>query len=255
MILDEILKAKKVELKGVRSSIKLPIDHKELPELRDFAGAISKSGMNLIAEVKAASPSAGGIVENYDPAAIAKIYEKAGASAISVLTEKNYFKGSIDHIKAVRSAVKLPILRKDFIIDQSQIYESRLAGADAVLLIARILKPEQLKKFITIAADLCMTALVEVHTVQEARAALDAGAKVIGINNRDLDTLKVDINNTPNIIKGLPKLKEGTLVSESGIKDRGEVETLRSAGVSAILVGESLLRSKDITLKVKELIG
>ncbi len=254
MILDEIIKTKKKEVALLKESLKLPLKG-VLPELRGFLEAVSKQGLNLIAETKAASPSAGKIVRSYDPAKIAKAYEKAGASAVSVLTDKRYFSGKLEDIMKVKKAVRLPILRKDFIIDESQIYESRLAGADAVLLIARILRPDELESFIRVVGDLEMDCLVEAHSAQEAQIALDAGAQIIGINNRDLDTLEVDINTTLNIITAVPLLKERTLVSESGIRTKGDVELLKSAEVNAVLIGESLLEREDIAEKVRELMG
>ena len=255
MILDEIVKAKLVEVDALKAKLKLPLNKKDLPKIRDFKKAISRQGINLIAETKAASPSAGVLFDKYVPENLAKEYEKAGAAAVSVLTDVTYFNGSIDDLERVKNSIGLPVLRKDFIIDEAQIYESRLAGADAILLIARILDRAELENFIKIAKDLGMDALVEVHSVKEARAALDAGAEMIGINNRDLNTLKVDLGNTINIINEVPGLKGKILVSESGISERGQVELLRDAGVKAILVGEAILKSPDIGEKIKELIG
>ena len=253
MILTDIIKNKKVEVELLKKSFKSPISGLAgLPKTRDLISSISGNGIRLIAEVKAASPSAGDLVADYDPVKIAKKYEKAGASAISVLTDKKYFKGSIGHLSKVRSAVSLPILRKDFIIDASQIYESRLAGADAILLIARILRPDQLKNFIDTANDLGMGSLVEVHSVHDARIAIEAGAIMIGINNRDLDTLKVDLSTTAEIVNALPKLKEKVLVSESGIKNRKDIDMLKSFGINAVLIGEAILISPDIGNKIRD---
>ncbi len=252
MILDEIVENKRKEIAVLKEAIKLPLKGK-LPQLRSFFDAVSKPGFNIIAETKASSPSAGKIVKKYDPAKIAISYEKAGAAAISVLTDKKYFSGDIHDLMAVKKAVKLPVLRKDFIIDESQIYQSRLLGADAILLIVRILRADELELFIRIAGDLEMDCLVEVHDAREAQTALDCGAEIIGINNRDLDTLEVDVNNTPNIINAVPFLKEKVLVSESGIKTKIDIELLRSAEVNAALIGESLLKSGDIAGKINEL--
>jgi len=253
MILDEIIKNKREEVKGVRDKQKQPLDLEKLPKVRDFAAALQKPGIKLIAEVKAKSPSAGVIVKDFDPVKIARAYEKSGVSAISVLTDNKYFGGSIEALKKVKASVKLPVLRKDFIIDESQIYESRIAGADAVLLIVRILRYDELERFIKIINDLGMTALVEVHSADEAKKAIDAGANVIGINNRDLDTLKVDLNTTSEIIKSVPELKEKNLVSESGIKNKDDVKILKNAGVKAILAGEAILKAKNIEAKINEL--
>ncbi len=255
MILEEIVKTKKKEIDGLKERYKLPLKTGDLPKVRGFKKAVSRRGMNLIAEMKAASPSSGVIVDNYVPADIAAVYEKAGACAVSVLTDAEYFKGSINDIAKVKNSIKLPVLRKDFIIDESQIYESRLAGADAILLIARILDRDELERFIKIAGDLKMDALVEVHSVKEARSAIDAGAEIIGINNRDLNTLKVDLGTTVNIMNEIPELKRKVLVSESGISERSQVELLRDIGVNAVLVGEAILKSPDMREKIRELIG
>jgi len=255
MILDEIVKEKLKEVDALKGKIKLPIDKKSLQKIRGFKKAINGRGIHLIAETKAASPSAGVIFDKYVPENIAAIYEKAGASAVSVLTDVTYFNGSIDDLERVRNSIKLPVLRKDFIIDEVQIYESRLAGADAILLIARILDRDELEDFIELAGELGMDAIVEVHSAKEARTALEAGAEIIGINNRDLDTLKVDMNNSINIINEVPELKKKVLVSESGISENGQVELLKAAGVKAILVGESILKSPDMGKKIRELVA
>jgi indole-3-glycerol phosphate synthase len=255
MILDEIVKEKLVEVEALKDKIKLPLDKRSLPKVRDFKKAISRRGMNLIAETKAASPSAGVIYNNYVPENIAKIYEKAGAAAVSVLTDAIYFNGSIDDLERVKNSIGLPVLRKDFIIDEIQIYESRLEGADAILLIARILGRDELEDFIKLAEQLGMDALVEVHSAKEAKSAIDAGAELIGINNRDLDTLKVDVDNTINIVNEVPELKRKVLVSESGISERGQVDLLRASGVKAVLVGEAILKSPDMRGKIRELVG
>jgi len=255
MILDEIVKEKLVEVEALKKRLKLEFKKRDLPNVRDFKKAISRRGMNLIAETKAASPSAGVIFDKYVPENIAVIYERSGASAVSVLTDAVYFNGSIDDLERVRNSIKLPVLRKDFIIDEIQIFESRLSGADAVLLIARILGQDELGRFIKVAKKLGMDALVEVHSAKEARSALDAGAEIIGINNRDLDTLKVDMNMTINMISELPQLKKKVLVSESGISERSQVDLLKRSGVKAVLVGEAILKSPDMRGKIKELVG
>jgi indole-3-glycerol phosphate synthase len=256
MILDEIIRIKKEELKELKAHFKMPekLDQMNLPPIRDFKSGILASTVNIIAEVKSASPSSGIIINDYDPANIAKKYEKNGAAAISVLTDKQYFKGDIGHIKLVKAVTTIPVLRKDFIIDEAQVFESRLAGADAILLIVRILKPEKLGRLMTIANDLGMACLVEVHSVAEARIAMDASADIIGINNRNLDSLKVDISTTLDIIKGLPKIKEKVIVSESGIKGREDIDLLSKAGANAFLIGEALLKSKDVGQKLQELV-
>ncbi len=211
--------------------------------------------IKLIAETKAASPSAGIISRKYSAKMNARSFENAGASAVSVLTDAKYFHGSINDIENVKAAVKLPVLRKDFIIDASQIYESRLAGADAVLLIVRILDGGQLEDLIRITGNLGMDALVEVHSAKEAVLAIEAGAEIIGINNRDLDSLKVDLKTTLKIINEVPDLKNKIIVSESGIKTREDIDLFKSAGVNAVLIGEAILKSGNIKEKIKELIG
>jgi indole-3-glycerol phosphate synthase len=207
----------------------------------------------LIAEVKKASPSKGLIRADFDPVAISRIYEEAGASAISVLTDEKYFQGSLEYLKSIRTAVDLPLLRKDFVIDEYQIHEARAAGADAVLLIVAALTKGELAEFQEIAWRLGMTALVEVHTAEEMEVAVEIGAKVIGINNRNLQTFETTLDTTMDLASKAPK--DSVLVSESGIFSRSDVERVASAGVSAILVGESLMREPDPGLKIRELLG
>ena len=255
MILDKIVKTKKKEVALLKELMKLPSKSLKLGKSRNFKVAISGPEIRLIAETKAASPSAGTILKKYSPKKNALAFENAGASAVSVLTDEKYFHGELKDIEKVRSSVKLPVLRKDFIIDASQIYESFLAGADAVLLIVRILDMSRLKSFIRLIRDLGMDALVEVHSAKEAKLAINAGADIIGINNRDLDTLKVDLNTTLNIINAVPGLNNKLIVSESGIKTRDDIDLLKNAGVSAVLVGEAILKSKDMKAKIRELIG
>lgn len=254
MLLDDIIANKQQELKIVKDNfkrIKLQNLAQAFPPLRDFKNAISSPGLNLIAEIKKSSPSAGVIIDPFDPVALAKTYEGSGAAAISILTDSKYFQGSLSHVKNCKSSTGLPILRKDFIIDELQIVESRLAGADAVLLIVRILSDEQLSAFIVKAKELDLAAVVEVHSEAEANRALSAGADIIGINNRDLDTLMLDLSLTEKLA---PKLsKKAVLVSESGISAKDQIGKLRELGVNAALIGESLLKSKDIPAKIKEL--
>ncbi|MFC1559914.1 indole-3-glycerol phosphate synthase TrpC [Candidatus Margulisiibacteriota bacterium] len=258
MILDDIVQSKYKEIASIKQHLglgKIAEVLKELPNTRDFTSAIKKKKMTLIAEAKKASPSAGIIVDDYHPEKIAIEYSDAGVSAISVLTEQKNFMGFVTDLKKVKEHVNLPILRKDFIVDETQLYHTRLSFADAVLLIVRILDKKKLKKFIKLSEELLLHSLVEVHTPDEAKMALDAGAEMIGINNRDLDTLEVDIRNTEKIIKKVPALKKKVLVSESGIKTGKDVKFLAELGVNSILVGEALLKSGDIKAKVKELLG
>ena len=246
----EILKENEEEIKGLR---KKRFRYLNLPK-RDFSKAISKNGINLIAEIKFASPSAGKIRDDMSAVEIAKIYDQEGVSAISVLTEKRFFKGDIGLIPEVKRAVSIPILRKDFILDPIQIEEAKAYGADAVLLISRILSYESLRDLIRLSKEMDLSALVEVHDEEDIKKAIDAGAEIIGINNRDLSTFHVDINTT---IRLLPHIPEGfVIVSESGIEKREDIELLEKTGrVNAVLVGTSIMKSKDIRKKIRELSG
>lgn len=260
MILDEIIFNKRQEVTSLKVKLSLSDFKKQLaklPATRDFFSALSEEKLSLIAEIKKASPSVGIIVKDFNPADTAKIYQEAGASAISVLTDEKFFQGGLPALKEVRKATSLPLLRKDFIIDESQIYESRLAGADAVLLITRILNDAQLKEYLNLCHKLDMEALLEVHTEEELKRALKTEARIIGINNRDLDTFKVNLETTLELIDLIPKnrLKKLVLVSESGIESREDVQKLKDKGADAVLIGEALLRSKNIAEKIKELMA
>lgn len=227
---------------------------KDQPPTRDFRSVLSvPNRINLIAEVKKKSPSKGILREDFDPVAIAGTYAAAGASAVSVLTDAEFFDGHLSHLTAIRRAVNIPLLRKDFTVDLYQIYQARLAGADAILLIAAILTLAQLREFTQIAKTLNLASLVEVHTEKELELALRADAEIFGVNNRNLETFETDIVTTFRLIESIPADK--IVVSESGIYTREDVEALRDAGVNAILVGESLMRSPDIKHKIKELLG
>jgi indole-3-glycerol phosphate synthase len=207
--------------------------------------------ISVIAEIKKASPSKGLIREDFDPVAIGLAYEANGASGISILTDEKYFQGSDAFLEDVHQQVDLPILRKDFTIDPYQIYEARAIGASAVLLIVAILSQGELTEFIGISRTIDLDALVEVHTVDEAKTAVDAGADLIGITNRDLHTFTIDLATTENVIRTLPG--DSLIVSESGINTRADVERVRDAGADAVLVGESLMREQDIGAKLREL--
>ena len=231
-------------------------------ERRDFLAALRKprrGDIALIAEVKKASPSAGVICRDFDPAGIAKAYEAAGASCLSVLTDEKFFQGSLDHLRQIRAAVELPLLRKDFIIDERQILEAIEWGADAILLIVAILSDDKLEQFHALATQAGLAALVEVHDEAELKRALAIGAGLIGVNNRDLKTFKVDLATTERLAAKLlssPVTRHPPrLVAESGIHTRADVERLKQCGANAILVGESLMRGGDIKSKVRELIG
>jgi indole-3-glycerol phosphate synthase len=228
---------------------------------------VAATEIALIAEVKKASPSAGIICKDFDPVKIAKDYEAAGASCLSVLTDEKFFQGSLDYLRQIRAAVKIPLLRKDFIVDERQILEAIEWGADAILLIVGILDDERLKKFHSLALEAGLAALVEVHDEAELDRALKIGANLIGVNNRDLKTFKVELATTERLAA---KLKNGgaavsaagrrddraaLLVAESGIHTRADVERLKKCGANAILVGESLMRDGDTQGKIRELIG
>ncbi len=257
MILDTIIAHKQKELQIEEEQVPLATLKSKLanlPPTKDFRAAITQSGnINLIAEVKKKSPSKGIIREDFDPIQIAETYAENGAAAISVLTDERFFDGRLDYLSSICQVVDVPLLRKDFTIDPYHIYQARVAGADAILLIVAALTKDQLREFMDIAASLSLASLVEVHTDTELEIALDVGAEIIGINNRDLRTFHTDLATTFSLQEFLPTGK--VVVSESGIYTRADVESLREAGVDAILVGESLMRSPDIGEQVRKLIG
>ena len=219
----------------------------------DLAPALKGDHIRLIAEVKQASPSRGMLTSNFNPIRLAQTYAEGGAAAISVLTDASYFMGSIERLAAIKEVVRLPLLRKDFIFDPYQVYESRAYGADALLLIATILSQGQLKDLVSLSHSLRLRCLVEVHDEGEVERAVLSGAEIIGINNRDLNTFAVDINTTRRLRPLVPKGK--IVVSESGIRSRKDMEKLRKWGVDAVLVGEALVTAGDVRAKMKELIG
>lgn len=223
---------------------------------RDFLGALRNSkraSVSLIAEVKKASPSAGVIRADFDPTRIAREYETAGATCLSVLTDQEFFQGSLEDLLAIRQAVALPLLRKDFIIDERQILEAIQWGADAILLIVAILTDTELMRFHSLAVQAGLAVLVEAHDAIELDRALAAGAELIGVNNRDLNTFKVDLGTTERLAARVAS--RALLVAESGINTRADVERLARCGVRGILVGESLMRTANIRSKVRELMG
>lgn len=221
---------------------------------RDFRAAIARPHhLNLIAEIKQASPSAGVIRKEVDPVQVAQIYQAAGAQALSVLTDERFFGGHLGYLAQVKAVTALPILRKDFLIDVYQVYESAVAGADAVLLIADLLNAEELQAFLAVAAELGLAALVEVHIEEDVQKALGAGARLIGINNRDLHTFKIDRETTARLIRHLPN--ECTVVAESGLRTYEDVMYVKSLGVHAVLIGEAFMAAPDIRSKVREVMG
>ncbi|MDD5722830.1 MAG: indole-3-glycerol phosphate synthase TrpC [Syntrophales bacterium] len=223
------------------------------PSPRDFKAAISGADCAIIAEVKRSSPSKGRIREDFDHLAIASLYEENGAAAISVLTDETFFEGKKAYLSEIKKRAERPLLRKDFIIDQHQIYETRIIGADAVLLIAAILDDLMLVQFIGLAESLGLAPLVEVHSRQEMERALAAGATIIGINNRNLNTFVTDLATSLALA---PLVPEGRVViSESGIETRGDIETLKGKGIHTFLIGETLMRAPDAGEKLRELLG
>ncbi len=256
-ILDKIVATKWGEIeraKAVLPERELRARLIDAPPVRDFFTPLASGPpIRLIAEVKKASPSAGIIREDFDPVSIASIYEAHGASCISVLTDEQYFQGRIGYLSEIRAAVSLPVLRKDFILDAYQVVEARVAGADAVLLIAECLDDCNLRKLFNEICELGMTPLVEIYEPSNLQRVFDAGATLIGVNNRDLHTFHVDLEHTIRMRDRVPD--QCVLVGESGIKTRAGVERLEAAGVDAILVGESLAREPDIGAAVDRLLG
>src|ERR1700694_1074225 len=243
--LDEILRAKRTEIERLRQRAEeLAREARERTTFRSFRSALQRPDgtIAVIAEIKKASPSAGLIAESFDPVAIAQNYERAGAAAISVLTDKQFFQGTLDHLVDVRRAVALSILRKDFILGEIQIAESAAAGADAILLIVAALEQKQLVDLYAAAAKYRLDVLVEVHTREELDRALEMGAKIIGINNRNLATFDVDLSVTEELCKQVSD--DVVLVSESGIKTAEDVARLQGCGADAILIGEALMRGE-----------
>ena len=258
MILEQLVADNLAELEARKSSFPLAeLQRKALaqPPPLDFASALRGDRIRLIAEVKKASPSRGIIRPDFNPVEIARTYASHGASAISVLTEARYFQGSLDYLKDIKNALgdkRPPLLRKDFIDDPYQVYESRAYGADSLLLIVAILTPGRLEELLGLSHEMGMSCLVEVHNEAELEIALGGGARIIGINNRDLNTFTVDLATTERLRPLVPP--DRIVVSESGIKDRNDIEKLRKWGVDAVLVGESLMSAPDIAVKMEELL-
>jgi indole-3-glycerol phosphate synthase len=258
MILDEIVAAKRREL--ARAQAELPLSELEKRISRrkpalDFADALCGDSVRIIAEIKKASPSKGLLCPSFDPLNLAKAYAEGGAAAISVLTETSYFQGALTHlldIKQTPALDKIPLLRKDFLFSPYQVYESRAFGADAILLIAAILTDEELAFLISMAHELGMQCLVEVHDRPELERVIRSPARIIGINNRDLRTFDVDIATTERLCPLIPE--DRLIVSESGIKERKDIQRLKQYGVDAVLIGEALVTASDIGAKLKELI-
>ena len=255
-MLDEIVEKTKerlIESKKNKSldEIKEEVQKMEITNDFPFKKALSEDEISIIAEVKRASPSKGLIAEDFDYLAIAKEYEEAGASAISVLTEPYFFKGSNDYLKEISQCVSIPILRKDFVIDEYMIWEAKALGASAVLLIVSILSIVELKKFLDLAHDLGLSAIVETHDGDEIRTALNVGAEIIGVNNRDLTNFTLDIENSINLRRCVSG--DVIFISESGIKTPEDVRRLKENNVDAVLIGETLMKSDDKKSMISEL--
>lgn len=259
MFLDRIVATKKKEVDELKSAFSLSKAEARiagLPPCLGFAERLtgrSRRPMGLIAEVKKASPSKGLIREDFHPVRLAEAYRDAGADCISVLTDRDYFQGSNDYLRAVREAVEVPLLRKDFTIDYRQVYEARLLGADAVLLIAAILKPGEMKELLSIARDLGLDALVEVHDRAELERSLELDVSLIGINNRNLHTFVTDIRTTEELIQYVPR--QVAVVSESGIGKPEEIAYLSGIGAKAVLIGEHFMRQPEVGRAVHDLMG
>jgi indole-3-glycerol phosphate synthase len=256
-ILDRIVAYKRQEITAARARLaeaELEKQAAAAPPPRDFRAALERGpGVRIIAEVKKASPSAGLLRADFDPVAIARTYEQNGAACISVLTDEPSFQGRLDYLRVIRSAVSCPLLRKDFLLDRYQLLEARAAGADAVLLIAEILDPDALPRLLRQAEELGLQALVELYERDNLPRVLDSGARLIGINNRNLRTFQTRLEHTLDLIEALPA--DVCLVSESGIRMRADIERLQAAGVRAVLIGETFIRAADIGAKLRELNG
>tara|TARA_B100000989_G_scaffold298517_1_gene288223 strand:- start:1511 stop:2290 length:780 start_codon:yes stop_codon:yes gene_type:complete len=253
-ILEKICNLKKKNIESLKKTISVQelMHKKRKVQKKSFIDSFKKNKLNLIAEIKKKSPSAGLIRKDFNVIEIAKLYKKAGAECLSILTEKNFFGGNIHFMDTVKKATNLPILRKDFIIDEWQIYESYHHGADCILLIVAILEDKQIKNYLNIAKNLNLDVLVEVHNETETKRAIDLGVKCIGINNRNLKTLKIDLNCFEKLSKLIPKYT--IKIAESGLTQNKQLLRLRESGADGFLVGEFLLKQKDIFLSTKELI-
>jgi len=249
-ILDRILEVKRGEIAMAKARMPSP-DIKSAPPVRDFVGALRAKKPAVIAEVKKASPSRGVLREDFDPAAIAKSYEAGGAACLSVLTDRQFFQGDPGHLVAARAACSLPALRKDFVIDRYQVFESRSYGADCILLIAACLDAAEMKALEDTARELRMAVLVEVHDAEELEAALELRTPLLGINNRNLKTFETRLETTLGLLSRIPK--DRIVVTESGILSNADVDRMRGAGVNAFLVGEAFMRKPDPGAALSEL--
>ncbi len=256
-MLNDIIADKRKEVEQNKKSIPLSKLEERISLCKpviDFAGTLRGNHLQLIAEVKHASPSRGTFLDDYNPVQLVKAYSKGGAAAISVLTEKKYFRGSLEHLSAIRAKIDLPLLRKDFIFDPYQVYEARAYGADSLLLIAAVLGHSQLEELLSLSHSLGLKCLVEVHNEREIEKVLISNSvELIGINNRDLNSFTIDINTTRRLRPLIPS--NIIVVSESGIKNRNDIDRLREWRVDAALIGEALVTASDISSKMKELLS
>ena len=259
-LLKKICHDKKKEIQENKKKCSYKTLEKLLPNKeikRNFKNNLIKAQVNkknfIIGEIKKSSPSAGNIIKNYYPEELALIYENAGVGAISILTEKNYFEGNIDHLSLIKKRTNLPILRKDFIIDEYQILESKVYNADAILLIVSILTDTELKQYLKIAEEINLDCIIETHNENEIKRAIDIGYPIIGINNRNLKNLSIDINNTAKLVNNIDK--KFTVIGESGIKSKNDINKYNKLDIYNFLIGETLLKSQNIEKKIKELLG
>ena len=259
-ILKKICEDKKKEIEILKNKCSLNSLKKLISDQinkRDFKNIVINSSLEkknfIIGEIKKASPSAGEIIHNYEPIEIAKIYERAGVKALSVLTEKNYFKGEIDHLSYIKQNTNIPILRKDFIIDEYQIYESKVYQADVILLIVSVLSDDELKKFLKIANELNLDCIIETHDEDEIKRALKLDYPILGINNRNLKNLNTDLNNSVSLFTSISK--DYTVIAESGIKTPEDISMYNDLGIFNFLIGESILRSKNFATFIKKLLN
>jgi indole-3-glycerol phosphate synthase len=255
-VLSRIVEARRTEVarrQRIMPETVLRIAVQKADAVRDFAGALRRAQTNVIAEIKKASPSAGVLREEFDPDSLARGFEQAGAAALSVLTEEGFFQGALAHLRDARAATSLPVLRKDFIVEPWQVWETRAANADTFLLIVAALSPASLRALLQLGRELGMEPLVEVHTREELDIALAAGARIIGVNNRNLHTLEVDVQTSFELIEAIPD--ECIAVSESGLRSAQDLSRLRAAGFDAFLIGEHLMREADPGAALGRLLG
>jgi indole-3-glycerol phosphate synthase len=255
-VLDRILESRRAEVdhrKRVLPETALKYGVKAALPLRDFSGALSRNGLNILAELKPASPSHGVLREPFDPPALAAAFQSAGAVALSVLTESEFFRGSLKNLRDARKSVNLPVLRKDFIFDPWQVWETRANDADSFLLMVAVLRDAQLRDLLALGRELGMEPLVEVHTANELDRALAAGSRIIGVNNRDLKTLDVRVETSFELIERIPD--DCIAVSESGLRSHDDLQKLREAGFDAFLIGEHLMLAPDPAAALAQLLG